>query len=436
MARARVPRRGVSRAVRARTSSRSSCSASSTRASCARTSWRCSSAGIACTERSASREPFYDRFTPAIAASRLRAAGRRQTSTARWTSWPSAGRDRGESIRPRPNARGELAIVLHTHMPYVEGFGTWPFGEEWLWEAIATCYLPLLDAARAARRAADAVAHAGAVRPARGAGRRRAASRASCARCGARRTRSTSPAAARPAASELRARAGARRAATTSARSRALEALGGDLLGALRALRELDLVGHARGPAAAGDRRRRARSRSRPGSPRTARASATRVARRLLAAGVRARAVARPAAGGGRRARHLRRPDRRARPRRAGAAARRSRPTTARCSCRSTARRSSSCGATAATRRTPPTATTTPSPSTTTASGATTARTYDHAAALAQARADAADFVARTIARLDAGAARARPPRARRLRARHRAARATGGTRGSRGSAR
>ncbi len=42
-------------------------------------------------------------------------------------------------------AAGALAIVLHTHMPYVEGFGTWPFGEEWLWEAIAGCYLPLLD---------------------------------------------------------------------------------------------------------------------------------------------------------------------------------------------------------------------------------------------------------------------------------------------------
>jgi 1,4-alpha-glucan branching enzyme len=41
--------------------------------------------------------------------------------------------------------RGQRAIVLHTHMPYVEGFGTWPFGEEWLWEAIATSYLPLLD---------------------------------------------------------------------------------------------------------------------------------------------------------------------------------------------------------------------------------------------------------------------------------------------------
>jgi 1,4-alpha-glucan branching enzyme len=40
---------------------------------------------------------------------------------------------------------GELAMVLHTHMPYVEGFGTWPFGEEWLWEAVATSYLPLLE---------------------------------------------------------------------------------------------------------------------------------------------------------------------------------------------------------------------------------------------------------------------------------------------------
>jgi 1,4-alpha-glucan branching enzyme len=44
--------------------------------------------------------------------------------------------------------RGSLAIVLHSHMPYVEGFGTWPFGEEWLWEAVATVYLPLLEVLR------------------------------------------------------------------------------------------------------------------------------------------------------------------------------------------------------------------------------------------------------------------------------------------------
>ena len=46
---------------------------------------------------------------------------------------------------PPVKPRGELALLLHTHMPYVEGFGTWPFGEEWLWEAIAMSYLPLLD---------------------------------------------------------------------------------------------------------------------------------------------------------------------------------------------------------------------------------------------------------------------------------------------------
>jgi 1,4-alpha-glucan branching enzyme len=44
---------------------------------------------------------------------------------------------------------GRVAIVLHTHLPYVEGVSTWPFGEEWLWEAIATSYLPLLDLLRA-----------------------------------------------------------------------------------------------------------------------------------------------------------------------------------------------------------------------------------------------------------------------------------------------
>ena len=40
--------------------------------------------------------------------------------------------------------RGSLCLVLHSHMPYVEGFGTWPFGEEWLFEAVASVYLPLL----------------------------------------------------------------------------------------------------------------------------------------------------------------------------------------------------------------------------------------------------------------------------------------------------
>ena len=40
---------------------------------------------------------------------------------------------------------GALALLLHSHMPYVEGFGTWPFGEEWLWEAVTSVYTPSLD---------------------------------------------------------------------------------------------------------------------------------------------------------------------------------------------------------------------------------------------------------------------------------------------------
>jgi 1,4-alpha-glucan branching enzyme len=48
----------------------------------------------------------------------------------------------GQAARPR----GALALVLHAHLPYVEGFGTWPFGEEWLFEAVAAVYLTLLGA--------------------------------------------------------------------------------------------------------------------------------------------------------------------------------------------------------------------------------------------------------------------------------------------------
>src|SRR3954451_17891410 len=42
---------------------------------------------------------------------------------------------------------GDLAIVLHSHMPYVDGFGTYPFGEEWLFDAVIRSYLPVLEVA-------------------------------------------------------------------------------------------------------------------------------------------------------------------------------------------------------------------------------------------------------------------------------------------------
>lgn len=38
-----------------------------------------------------------------------------------------------------------LSLVLHSHIPYVLSHGDWPHGTDWLYEATAESYLPLLD---------------------------------------------------------------------------------------------------------------------------------------------------------------------------------------------------------------------------------------------------------------------------------------------------
>ena len=50
-------------------------------------------------------------------------------------------------MSPGDREAGDIAIVLHSHMPYVEGFGTYPFGEEWLFDAAIRSYLPVLAVA-------------------------------------------------------------------------------------------------------------------------------------------------------------------------------------------------------------------------------------------------------------------------------------------------
>lgn len=45
----------------------------------------------------------------------------------------------------RPPTVGTLCIVLHTHLPWVAGHGTWPVGEEWLHQAWSAAYLPLVE---------------------------------------------------------------------------------------------------------------------------------------------------------------------------------------------------------------------------------------------------------------------------------------------------
>jgi 1,4-alpha-glucan branching enzyme len=43
---------------------------------------------------------------------------------------------------------GSFCLVLHGHLPYVLRHGTWPHGEDWLYEAAAGTYLPLLATIR------------------------------------------------------------------------------------------------------------------------------------------------------------------------------------------------------------------------------------------------------------------------------------------------
>ncbi len=42
--------------------------------------------------------------------------------------------------------RGAFTFVLHSHLPYARNAGKWPHGEEWVHEAIADTYIPILNA--------------------------------------------------------------------------------------------------------------------------------------------------------------------------------------------------------------------------------------------------------------------------------------------------
>jgi 1,4-alpha-glucan branching enzyme len=44
------------------------------------------------------------------------------------------------------NRKGSFAFVLHAHLPYVLMHGVWPHGTDWLNEAAAECYIPLINA--------------------------------------------------------------------------------------------------------------------------------------------------------------------------------------------------------------------------------------------------------------------------------------------------
>src|SRR4051812_31641253 len=47
---------------------------------------------------------------------------------------------------------GSLVLILHTHLPYVLHHGKWPHGSDWLCEAAAECYIPILNECNALLR--------------------------------------------------------------------------------------------------------------------------------------------------------------------------------------------------------------------------------------------------------------------------------------------
>lgn len=47
-------------------------------------------------------------------------------------------------MKSSPQATGYVTFVLHSHLPYVVHHGTWPHGLDWLHEAAAETYLPML----------------------------------------------------------------------------------------------------------------------------------------------------------------------------------------------------------------------------------------------------------------------------------------------------
>lgn len=40
---------------------------------------------------------------------------------------------------------GRFCLVLHSHLPWLPGHGTWPVGEDWLFQAITSSYVPMVE---------------------------------------------------------------------------------------------------------------------------------------------------------------------------------------------------------------------------------------------------------------------------------------------------
>src|SRR5690606_5294398 len=79
-------------------------------------------------------------------------AGRARAVRGRRPDRRLPGDRHGPRHEPRPRGGrlviGRFALVLHSHLPWLKGHGRWPVGEEWLNQAIASSYIPVVDVLR------------------------------------------------------------------------------------------------------------------------------------------------------------------------------------------------------------------------------------------------------------------------------------------------
>lgn len=74
----------------------------------------------------------------------VRAAGGPGGRGSRAPADEPAGQTRAMSSGPPDAVPGSFVLVLHSHLPWLPGHGVWPLGEEWLHQALAESYVPLV----------------------------------------------------------------------------------------------------------------------------------------------------------------------------------------------------------------------------------------------------------------------------------------------------
>ena len=73
------------------------------------------------------------------------ATASRRTSSNQPRSSPATPTTSHPADAPTSEPIGTFCLVLHSHLPWLAHHGSWPVGEEWLYQSLAASYLPVMD---------------------------------------------------------------------------------------------------------------------------------------------------------------------------------------------------------------------------------------------------------------------------------------------------